>query len=59
MRVVSGRQSQAVASAVALVLKRGSSVTDAAAKYGVALSSVRRALRAAGVEPLKRGRPAK
>ena len=52
---MSGRQSSAVAAAVRMV-QRGSSVTDAAAKHGVALSSVRRALRAAGVPPLPRGK---
>lgn len=55
---MSGRQSQAVALALRLVRERGYTVTAAAERHGVAVSSVRRALRAAGVEPLKRGRPA-
>ena len=54
---MSGRQSQAVALAVRLV-QRGHTVTAAAEKHKVAVSSVRRALRAAGVAPLKAGRPA-
>ncbi|MGE4243697.1 helix-turn-helix domain-containing protein [Ramlibacter sp.] len=54
---VSGRQSQAVALAVRLVRDRGYTVTAAAKHHGLAVSSVRRALRAAGVEPLRRGRP--
>jgi hypothetical protein len=41
------------------VRERGYTVTAAAARHQVAVSSVRRALRAAGVEPLKRGRPVK
>lgn len=53
---MSGRQSQAVALAVRAVL-RGMTATAAAAKHGVAVSSVRRALRAAGVPALKGGRP--
>lgn len=56
---MSGRQSQPVALAVKLVQQRDYSVTEAAARHGVAVSSVRRALRAAGVEPLPRGRPKK
>jgi transposase-like protein len=55
---MSGRQSQAVALALRLV-ERGHTVTEAAERHGVAVSSVRRALRAAGVAPLKRGRPKK
>jgi transposase-like protein len=45
--------------AVRLVQQRGHTVTEAAQRHGVAVSSVRRALRAAGVEPLPRGRPKK
>lgn len=55
---MSGRQSQAVALALKLV-QRGHTVTAAAKHHGLAVSSVRRALRAAGVAPLKRGRPTK
>jgi transposase-like protein len=54
---MSGRPSQAVTLAVRLVRERGYTVTAAATKHGVAVSSVRRALRAAGVEALPRGRP--
>ena len=54
---MSGRPSQAVTLALRLVRLQGYTVTAAAAKHGVALSSVRRALRAAGVDPLPRGRP--
>jgi transposase-like protein len=53
---MSGRQSQPVALAVRLVQQRGYTVTAAAEKHGVAVTSVRRALRAAGVAPLPRGR---
>lgn len=56
---MSGRQSQAVTIAVRLVRERGYTVTAAAEKHQLAVSSVRRALRAAGVEPLPRGRPKK
>ena len=54
---MSGRQSAAVALALRLVRERGYTVTAAAARHKVAVSSVRRALRAAGVAPLKGGRP--
>lgn len=54
---MSGRQSQAVALAVRLVRDRGYTVTAAAEKHGVAVSSVRRALRSAGVAPLRPGKP--
>lgn len=56
---MTGRQSQPVALAVRLVTQHGYSVTAAAEKHKVAVSSVRRALRAAGVEPLQGGRPSK
>lgn len=56
---MSGRQSQAVALAVRLVLQHGYTATAAAEKHGVALSSVRRALRQAGAPPMKAGRPPK
>jgi len=52
-----GRQSQAVALALRLVQERGYTVTAAAQKHGLAVSSVRRALRANGVQPLPAGRP--
>lgn len=54
---MSGRPSHAVTLAVRLVLQRGYTVTDAAAHQGCSPSSVRRALRLAGVPPLPRGRP--
>jgi len=53
---MSGRQSQAVTLAVRLVL-HGSTVTAAAKRHDVAVSSVRRALRLAGIGPLPHGRP--
>lgn len=56
---MSGRPSQAVTLAVRLVRERGYTVTAAAARHGVAVSSVRRALRGAGVAPMPSGRPAK
>ena len=56
---MSGRQSQSVALALRLVRERGYSVTDAAKKHQVAVSSVRRALRSAGVAKLPGGRPRK
>jgi transposase-like protein len=56
---MSGRPSQAVTLAVRLVRSHGYTVTAAAERHGLAVSSVRRALRTAGVEPLPRGRPAK
>jgi transposase-like protein len=56
---MSGRQSQAVALAVRLVVERGYTATAAAERHGVALSSVRRALRSAGVPPMKPGRKTK
>ena len=56
---MSGRQSQAVTLALKLVLERGYTVTAAAARHELAVSSVRRALRRAQVPELKRGRPAK
>lgn len=56
---MSGRQSQAVALALRLVQERGYTVSAAAEKHGLAVSSVRRALRAVGVPPLPRGRPKK
>jgi transposase-like protein len=56
---MSGRQSQAVTLALKLVRERGYTVTAAAERHGLAVSTVRRALRSAGVEPLKRGRPSK
>ena len=52
---MSGRQSAAVAAAIRMV-RKGHTVTDAATKHSVALSSVRRGLRAEGVAPLPRGR---
>ena len=56
---MSGRQSQAVALALKLVRDRSYSVTAAAERHKVAPSSVRRALRAAGVPKMPGGRPAK
>jgi transposase-like protein len=56
---MSGRQSQAVTLAVKLVRERGYTVTGAAERHSVAVSSVRRALRALGVEALSAGRPPK
>ncbi|MBP8176276.1 MAG: helix-turn-helix domain-containing protein [Xanthomonadales bacterium] len=55
---MSGRQSSAVAAAVRMV-QRGHSVTEAAAKHGCNVRSVRRALRLAEIPPLSSGRPAK
>lgn len=56
---MSGRQSHAVTLAVRLVRERGYTAAAAAAKHGVAVSSVRRALLRAGVPPNPRGRPRK
>lgn len=52
---MSGRQSQAVSLALRLV-ERGHTVTDAAKRHEIAVSSLRRALRRSGVPPLPRGR---
>ena len=54
---MTGRRSSAVEAALRLV-RNGLSVSEAARRHGVALSSVRRALRADGVPPLAPGRPA-
>jgi hypothetical protein len=56
---MSGRQSHAVALALKLVIEHGHTVTAAAARQKVALSSVRRALRSSGIGPLSAGRPKK
>jgi hypothetical protein len=56
---MSGRPSQAVTLALKLVQLRGYTVTAAAEKHDLAISTVRRALRAAGVEPMKAGRKKK
>lgn len=53
---MSGRPSREVMLAVKLVLN-GHTVTAAAMRHGVAMSSVRRALRAQGIAPLAPGRP--
>jgi len=57
--IMTGRPSQPVTLAVKLVREHGYSVTAAAERHGVAVSSVRRALRRAGVAPLPRGRKGK
>lgn len=54
---MSARQSKEVGLALALV-ERGHSVSDAARKHGLAVSTVRRALRRKGVGPLPAGRRA-
>lgn len=56
---MSGRPSQAVTLAVRLVRERGYTVTAAAEKHSVSLSSIRRALRALNVPPMRGGRPKK
>jgi len=53
---MSGRQSSAVAAAVRMV-GRGHSISASARAHSVAVSSVRRALRAAGAPPAAGGRP--
>lgn len=50
------RQSSATDLAIALV-NRGLSISEAARQQGLAISTVRRALRRAGVAPKKPGRP--
>lgn len=55
---MSGRPSREVGLALALV-ERGHTVTEAAKRHGLAVSTVRRALRRAGVAPLKAGRKAR
>jgi transposase len=50
-----GRQLEITQHAVDLVTKKGWSVTHAAQECGVAITTVRRALRRAGVAPLRRG----
>jgi transposase len=54
---MSGKQSKATELALALVA-RGHSVSEAARRHNLAVSTVRRALRRSGVEPLKAGRKA-
>ncbi len=51
---MTGRRSSAVETALRLV-REGLSVSEAARQQGVAISSVRRALRAEGVPPLPPG----
>lgn len=53
---MTGRQSQAVSLGVRLVREQGSTVSAAARESGANVTSVRRALRTAGVPPLARGR---
>lgn len=54
---MSGRQSRGVELAAKLVTERGYTVSAAALRHEVHVTSVRRALRAMGVSPLPRGRP--
>jgi transposase len=53
---VSGKQSRATELALALVA-RGHSVSEAARRHELAVSTVRRALRRSGEKPLPAGRP--
>ena len=52
---MTGRRSSAVETALRLV-REGMSISEAARQQGVAVSSVRRALRADGVPPMAPGR---
>lgn len=53
---MSGLQSHQVTLAMRLVRERGYTITAAAKRHGVGISSVRRALRLAGVPPGRPGR---
>jgi len=56
---VSAKQSREVTLAVSHLQRSGCTPAAAAARYGVAVSSVRRALARLGVAPQPVGRPAK
>lgn len=55
---MSGRPSAATEAALRMVA-RGATVTEAARRHKIALSTLRRALRRADVPPLSPGRPVK
>jgi len=54
---MAGKQSREVTLAVAYIKRTGCKPAEAAARYGVAVSSVRRALARLGMPPSPVGRP--